>query len=168
MLLRCTQGVLLLFSRSLGFHAHESWQQHERDKRGWWYLRKGTWLRKIIWHVFCFCHWFYKHQCESFALGNVERAQIIFLRHHLLTMWVLFTQYCKCLVGISAHDQTVFFSVWSCVFCTEHSPVPSGLIHHGPSPLLCPIRIRAAISVLYLWRDAPCIAFMPPRLNSIK
>lgn len=172
MLLRCTRGVLLLFSRNLGLSVSCSWEltQHERYKRGWWYLRKVTWLRKIIWHVFCFCHWFYKHQCESFCSWKCGKSTDHFLltmRHHLLTMCCSYSTVSARLVLVLMVKQC-FFSVWSCVFCTERSPVPSGLIHHGPSPLLCPIRIRAAISVLYLWRDAPCIVFMPPRPNSIK
>lgn len=97
-------------------------------------------------HVFYFWHWFYLRQYESFyTKWNWLKS----------SHGGAYKVYAWLVVFIS---KQCFISVWSCVFWTQQSPAPSGLIHHGPSPLLCPIRIRAAISVLYLWRDAPCIA----------
>lgn len=137
------------------FMLMRAWPQDERDKRGWWHLRKVTWLRKIV-----------------LGMYSVSDVGFIYVILHLdwkcgksTSHGGAYKVYAWLVVFIS---KQCFFSVWSCVFCTQQSPAPSGLIHHGPSPLLCPIRIRAAISVLYLWRDAPCIAFMPTRPNSIK
>lgn len=158
LLLPRAQGVFLLLSIGLRFPVSCSWELTTawgRLKRAL-ILQKSDLIKENRLGCILFPSLVLYTSVWTISTWKCRKSTVTFLATSSINHRGVRTV-CALLV-LAFMSKQCFFSVWSCVFCTQCSPVPSGLIHHGPSPLLCPIRIRAAISVLYLWRDAPCIA----------